>query len=110
MNEKVTFWVFVILLIGLLVIQQILIQSSPSKERTILETVAEMSIKIDSLYVTRDSIIKEVRNTNNKLTEIEKDYETIRDSIITQSVGADCEFFSNYVSSHNRRLSGNNNR
>ena len=47
--------------------------------------------------------------TEVKIVELEKRYETTRDSIITQSVNADCVVFSEYISDYKNRLSSNNN-
>lgn len=106
-SEKIVFGIFIILLIGFLVLQQLLIQDNCRNEK-LENSVKELSLKIDSLSNVRDSLIIKIDNDKVKIVELERKYEANRDSIIIQSVNADWSQFTEYLSKHNGLLNNNN--
>lgn len=107
MKVKIVVVVSIVCVVILLFLQQNLIRN-----RTIdisnEELLQSINARIDSLENYRDSL-KIVIDTNKvKIIEVEKQYETIRDRIITQSVDSDCITFSNYVSNYQGLISNNN--
>ena len=101
--ELIVFWIFIILLIGFFVIQQSSYQSNDLEK-----SIKELSIKLDSLSNIRDSLIIKIDNDKIKIVELEKKYESTRDSIIIQSVSADWNQFTEYLSNHGGLLNSNN--
>ena len=75
----------------------------------LVNSIKELSIKVDSISSIRDSLIIRVDTNKVKIIELEKIYEKTRDSIVTQSVDSDCITFSKYISNYKNRLSSNNN-
>ena len=106
-SEKIVFGIFIILLIGFLVLQQLLIQDNCRNEK-LENSIKELSLKIDSLSNVRDSLIIKIDNDKVKIVELERKYEANRDSIIIQSVNADWSQFTEYLSKHNGLLNNNN--
>lgn len=110
MNEKFVICICVLLILSLLVIQQIAIRDKKEDTNTeLVNSINELSYKLDSINNIKDSVILRIDTTEVKIVELEKRYETTRDSIITQSVNADCVVFSEYISDYKNRLSSNNN-
>ena len=111
-KEKKIGLLIVVLIILSLVIQQFVISRQQDTTITNEELKACIDIlnhKIDSINDIRDSLIIVVDSTKVKIITLEKKHETIRDSIISQSVSYDCFTFAEYLSKYNSRLSGNNN-
>ena len=113
MNKKFIIGICIFSLVVLLVIQQIVIRNNIDKEEDanteLVNSIKELSSKLDSLESIKDSVIFRIDTTKVKIIELEKRYETTRDSIVTQSVDADCVTFSEYISNYKHRLSSNNN-
>jgi len=103
--------IVIVMVVALLCIQQYLINKYPpvNKDKELVESIKSLENKIDSISNIRDSLILVVDTTKVKIIELEKKHETIRDSIITQSVNSDCISFSEYISKYNNRLSSSNN-
>ena len=107
-TSNIIILVAVVIIISLLCIQQYLINTNPPKE-DLVESIKSLESKLDSIKHRRDSLVIITDTTRVKIIELERKHETIRDSIITQSVNADCSSFSEYLSKYNLRLPSNNN-
>jgi len=111
MKNNTAIIILVILTIGLLVAQQFIIRKSitPISDDDVIKHITLLESKIDSIKGVRDSLIIVYDTTKVKIIELEKKHETIRDSIISQSVNSDCVVFSEYISNYNNRFTNTNN-
>lgn len=112
-KEKAIMLLGLLIIVLLLIIQQIAIsrqqKDSITNNKELKEYIDNLNNKIDSINDIRDSLIIVVDTTKIKIVTLEKKYETIRDSIISQSVDSDCITFAGYISKYNNRLSDSNN-
>lgn len=111
-KEKKVGVLIIVFLVLAVILQQVAI--SRQQETTITNEELKASIdilnhKIDSINDIRDSLILVFDTTQVKIITLEKRYETIRDSIISQSVSFDCVTFSEYLSKYNNRFSNSDN-
>lgn len=109
MKTKYAIIICTIIVIALLALQQVSIRNNNNSTNDLINSINKLSNKLDSINDLKDSLIIRIDTTKVKIIELEKRYETIRDSIVTQSVDSDCITFSNYVSNYNNRLSSSNN-
>jgi len=103
----------VLLFIGLVML--IILQFYTAREVKVVtnedleKSIELLTNKIDSISKIRDSLIIVTDTNRVKIITLEKRYETIRDSIISQSVDSDCVTFAKYISKYNSRLSNSDN-
>jgi len=110
MKNNVAIILLLILTIGLLIAQHYAIRKNvPNTEDEVIKHITLLESKIDSIKSVRDSLIIVCDTTKVKIIELEKRHETIRDSIISQSVNSDCIVFSEYISKYNSGLISTNN-
>lgn len=77
--------------------------------KELLQDVDSLSISIKSLSEEIDSLYTVIDTTKSKVVVIEKEYEKAYTDITNQSIRDDIEFFSNYISQNDTRLSNSNN-
>ena len=88
---KYAIWIILLVLCIILVYKYI-------PTRTIKTEVKQEKHIRDSLNIVNDTI-------QYKIITLEKHYETIRNTITTQSINSDCVYFSDYLSKDSKRFS-----
>lgn len=73
------------------------------------EPIIKIEKKIDTVYLQKDSIIKDIKYKEGKIITKYVEYEKNRDVIISQPVSDDIEFFSKYISTTELGLDSCNN-
>lgn len=77
--------------------------------RELVLDIDSLSSHIDNITKERDSLSLVIDTAKSKVVIIEKKYEKDYIDITNQSIRDDIEFFSNYLSQNDERLSNSNN-
>lgn len=77
--------------------------------RELMLDIDSLSSHIDNITKERDSLSLVIDTAKSKVVIIEKKYEKDYIDITNQSIRDDIEFFSNYLSQNDERLSNSNN-
>lgn len=72
-------------------------------EDEILEKIENLTIKVDSIRRSNDSIKIIIDTTEVEIEHVYEKYIQVHDRIVTQSVDSDCVFFSRYLSEDSKR-------
>ena len=98
-------WITILICIILVLIgYNIYIRVSFNKEKEIIIN----SLNIDSIREKNDTIIIKRDSIIEKRILLKKDYETETTTINNQSISADIEFFTNYLSKYDKRFADSN--
>lgn len=77
--------------------------------KELVQDIDSLSSHINNITKERDSLFTVIDTTKAKVVIIEKKYEKDYIDITNQSIRDDIEFFSNYISQNDARLSNSNN-
>lgn len=77
--------------------------------KELVQDIDSLSSHINNITKERDSLSTVIDTAKAKVVIIEKKYEKDYIDITNQSIGDDIEFFSNYISQNDTRLSNSNN-
>ena len=94
----------VIILIGLLAIQQYLIRSSPSPDDVLLQKINRIEAKLDSLSTKRDSLKSQIERVDSEVTKNQESYEKEVSVIINNTDSANRVFIDNYIKEYIERI------
>ena len=94
-------WILIIVIIGLILLIWLYISianfTPETKDDILLKKINEIELKIDSMNIQKDSIIRVIDSTHVKIITNEKHYQERVTTIINQPISADSQFISDYI-------------
>lgn len=94
-------WSIILLVIGLVLCIGFYVKhanfNKPSDNEELFKKISELELKIDSMSIQKDSIIRVIDSTHVKIITNEKHYQERVTTIINQPLSADSQFISDYI-------------